>query len=231
MARLIVKLGERDLQEYDIGAQPIAIGRLPDNQIVIDNPTVSGHHARVHREGAICVLEDLKSTNGTFVHGKPIARHSLREGDVVLIGKHALLFTRQGDPPDDLPADSLEASGGAMDSPPQIYDDVVPKTAIPTAHGSIGIVTVIAGDTGQSQYMLTAMTTVIGKSDMAEIRVKGWLKPQMAAAIARKGEGFAISPMEGKVSVNGQRITNRRDLASGDVIETSGLTLEFTLKA
>ena len=230
MARLIVKFGERDLQEYEIGAQPLSIGRLPDNQIVIDNPTVSGHHARVHLEGAVCVLEDLKSTNGTFVHGKPVARHSLREGDVVLIGKHALLFTRQGDPVEESQPATSGPPAVAIAYPPPVYDDVLPKTAIPTAYGCIGIVKVIAGDTGQTEYTLTAMTTLIGKADMAEIRLKGWLKPQMAAAIARKGEGFTIAPMEGKVTVNGERITNRRDLVDGDVIETSGVSLEFTLR-
>ena len=73
--------------------QPISIGRLPDNTIVIDNPAVSARHARVYREGHQYVLEDLKSTNGTFVNDRPIARHTLLEGDIVLVGKHTLVFT------------------------------------------------------------------------------------------------------------------------------------------
>jgi len=59
--------------------------------------------------------------------------------------------------------------------------------------------------------------------------LKGWFKPQVAAAIARKGEGFTITPMGGKVTVNGDKISSRRELISGDLIEVSGLTLEFTL--
>ena len=83
MPKLILKFDDRELPECAVGTHPVSIGRLPDNNIVIDNPAVSGRHARVYREGNHYVLEDLKSTNGTFVNDKPIARHTLLEGDVV----------------------------------------------------------------------------------------------------------------------------------------------------
>ena len=111
----------------------------------------------------------------------------------------------------------------------QVYDAVVPKTAIPTAQGRIGTIKVMSGNTGQSEYVLSAVTTMIGKADTAQIRLKGWFKPKVAAAIARKGEGFTIPPMGAKLALNGEKITGRRDLASGDLIEVSGVTLEFTL--
>ncbi len=120
-------------------------------------------------------------------------------------------------------------SGLDKGRPSQVYDAVVPKTAIPTAQGRIGTVKVVAGNTGQPSYVLAAVTTMIGKSESAQIRLSGWFKPKVAAAIARKGEGFTITPMGGKVNVNGERVTSRRDLASGDIIAVSGLTLEFTL--
>lgn len=247
MPRLIVKLDERQLNECVVGTQPISIGRLPDNLLVIDNPAVSGRHARVYRDGSHYVLEDLKSTNGTFVNDKPVARHTLLEGDVVLVGKHTLLFTQQ-DGEQQPPAGTVEPFapeiGGAMPGaarqksllsgleqgrPSQVYDAVVPKTAIPTAQGRIGTVKVIAGNTGQSEYVLAAVTTMIGKAEAAQIRLSGWFKPRVAAAIARKGEGFTIMPMGGKLMVNGEPVSGRRELASGDRIEVGGLTLEFTL--
>ena len=70
MPKLILKFEERELQECAVGTHPVSIGRLPDNNVVIDNPAVSGRHARVYREGNHYVLEDLKSTNGTFVNGQ-----------------------------------------------------------------------------------------------------------------------------------------------------------------
>jgi hypothetical protein len=70
---------------------------------------------------------------------------------------------------------------------------------------------------------------MIGRAESAQIRTKGWFKSPQAAAITRKGEGFAITPMGAPVVVNGHKIIGRRDLVSGDVIEVSGLTMEFTL--
>jgi pSer/pThr/pTyr-binding forkhead associated (FHA) protein len=247
MPRLILKFDDRELSECAVGTHPVTIGRLPDNRLVIDNPAVSGRHARVYREGSHYVLEDLKSTNGTFVNDKPIARHTLLDGDVILVGKHTLVFAHQDGPQTEAHKEEhfVPEVGGTrlLDTikqkhllagldhgrPSQVYDAVVPKTAIPTAQGRIGTVRVVAGHTGQSEYVLAAVTTMIGKADTAQIRLKGWFKPKLAAAIARKGEGFTITPMRGKLTVNGERIAGRRDLASGDLIEVGGVALEFTL--
>lgn len=247
MPKLTLRFDDRELTECAVGTHLVSIGRLPDNLLVIDNPAVSGRHARVYKEGNHYVLEDLKSTNGTFVNDKPVARHTLLEGDVILVGKHTLVFTlKGGEQTEDHKQDQFVPEiGGTMTldtqkqkhllsgldhgRPSQVYDAVVPKTAIPTAQGRIGTIKVLSGNTGQSEYLLAAVTTMIGKAETSQIRVKGWFKPQVAAAIARKGEGFTITPMGGKVSVNGNKIAGRRELASGDLIEVSGLTLEFTL--
>jgi pSer/pThr/pTyr-binding forkhead associated (FHA) protein len=93
MARLILNVDEGKLQDCALGTHPVSIGRLPGNTVVIDHPAVSGRHARVSREGSEYVLEDLQSTNGTFVNDKPIARHTLLEGDIIVLGKHTLSFT------------------------------------------------------------------------------------------------------------------------------------------
>jgi pSer/pThr/pTyr-binding forkhead associated (FHA) protein len=225
MAKLVVTLDAHELLHRAIGAHPVTIGRLPDNLIVIDNPTVSAHHARVYREGPHYVLEDLQSTNGTFVNDQPIARHSLAEGDVVVIGKHVLLFSREGAAPEDESAASKTFLPETDDTVP-VSDAVVPKTALP-ARGRIASLKVIAGDSAQSEYHLAAMTTLIGKGAASQIRLRGWFKPEAAAAIMRSGDTFTITPMDGKVSVNGERISERRDLAAGDLIEVSGLKLEL----
>jgi FHA domain len=220
MPTLILRLDERQLRECAIGTQPLTIGRLRDNRIVIDHPAVSGRHARVYREGVYCVLEDLGSTNGTFVNDKPIARHTLIEGDVILVGKHTLSFTQK---------DVDAALQPDAEQPAAIYEAVVPKTAVPTAPGRIGTVKVIGGHTTQPQFVLTAMATMIGKADHAQIPLRGWFKPQAAAAIMRTADGFTITPLDGTLTVNGETIFERRDLANGDLVEVSGLTFEFEL--
>ena len=74
------------------------IGRLPDNDVRIDNPAVSGHHSLIINILNDSFLEDLNSTNGTYVNGKLIKKHALQHGDVITIGHHQLRFSDQQEP-------------------------------------------------------------------------------------------------------------------------------------
>jgi pSer/pThr/pTyr-binding forkhead associated (FHA) protein len=71
------------------------VGRLPDNDVRIDNPAVSGHHSLIINILNDSFLEDLNSTNGTYVNGKLIKKHALQHGDVITIGHHQLRFADQ----------------------------------------------------------------------------------------------------------------------------------------
>ena len=245
MPKLILKFDERELQECAVGTHPVSIGRLPDNMVVIDNAAVSGRHARVFKEGNHYVLEDLKSTNGTFVNDKPVARHTLLEGDVALIGKHSLVFTLKGGEQEPAAADAeqfVPEIGGTMvldtekhksllagldrGRPSQAHA-AIPRPAVAAKAGSLRV---ISGKADQSKYTLASVTTVIGKGDTAQIRTKGWFKPKVSAAIARKGEAYNVTPMGAKVVVNGTPLSGRHELKDGDMIEVSGLTLEFHLE-
>ena len=232
MPKLILKFNDRELHECVVGFFPVTIGRLRDNKIVIDNPVVSARHARVFREGNAYVIEDLKSTNGTFVNETPIARHTLREGDVVLIGKHSLLFTLAGP---EQPETDISATDAARQKAIDGFDygssaqwpPVIPKTSLTAPPLRAGAVRVISGKTDRHEYPLTAMTTIIGKGDNAQIRTKGWFKPKVSAAIARMGDGFTVTSMGAKVTINNQKVAGRTELRDGDMIRVSGLTLEF----
>ena len=92
MARLMLSLDGQILAEYNMNKERYTIGRLPDNDVRIDNPAVSGHHALVINILNDSFLEDLNSTNGTYVNGKLIKKHALQHGDVITIGHHQLRF-------------------------------------------------------------------------------------------------------------------------------------------
>lgn len=250
MPTLTLKFGDRELQQCPVGTHPVTIGRLPDNVIVIDNPAVSGRHARVFREGNQYIVEDLKSTNGTFVSEKPIVRRTLLDRDVVLIGKHSLVFSMAGGEPAEVAAPvphvpdlggtmmletfrqktllaGIEAAGKAnVDR----HDSDPPKTTSPLGPMLVGQVRVVSGKTAQSDYTLTGVTSIIGKADTAQIKLTGWFKPRIAAALARKGEGYTVTSMGARTAVNGQVISGRKDLRDGDLIEVAGLTLEFHMR-
>ena len=92
MARLVLSLGDQVLAEYNMTKERYTIGRLPDNDVRIDNPSVSGHHCLIINILNDSFLEDLNSTNGTYVGGKLIKKHALQNGDTITIGHHQLRY-------------------------------------------------------------------------------------------------------------------------------------------
>ncbi len=92
-----------------------------------------------------------------------------------------------------------------------------------------GSLVIMSGKTDQSQYTLTGKLSVIGKSDMASIKLKGWFAPKVAAVINRRdGKYFvAASEKDQKVKVNGAEVAGQHELAEGDVIEVAGIKATF----
>ncbi|HXZ27413.1 MAG TPA: FHA domain-containing protein [Terriglobales bacterium] len=92
-----------------------------------------------------------------------------------------------------------------------------------------GVLSVLAGKTGEPQYTLSGKLTVIGKSEMASIKLKGWFAPKVAASISKRDSRYFIAASEKavKVKVNGADIAGQKELAEGDVIEVAGIKLSF----
>jgi len=93
MARLILSLDNQVLAEYNMTKERYTIGRLPDNDVRIDNPAVSGHHSLIINILNDSFLEDLNSTNGTFVNSKRVSNHVLMHDDVITVGHHRIKFS------------------------------------------------------------------------------------------------------------------------------------------
>ncbi|MBV9182047.1 MAG: FHA domain-containing protein [Acidobacteria bacterium] len=96
MAKLYLKFEDRVIREIVLSGGEVTIGRQPDNLVCIDNPAVSGHHAKVYGEDDHYILEDKESFNGTYVNNHRISRVTLKDGDEALIGKHTIEFRDQG---------------------------------------------------------------------------------------------------------------------------------------
>ena len=92
MAKLILSVDGQVLKEYNLSKERTLIGRKAHNDIQIDNLAVSGEHAAIITILNDSFIEDLGSTNGTMVNGKPIKKHFLQNNDVVEIGKHKLKY-------------------------------------------------------------------------------------------------------------------------------------------
>src|SRR5215467_6097762 len=96
MAKLYLKSGDSVLKEVALTQGTTTIGRLPDNNLQIDNLAVSGHHAKIYWNDGHFVVEDLGSLNGTYVNNKRVGKATLIHGDQMLIGKHVVEFKNEG---------------------------------------------------------------------------------------------------------------------------------------
>jgi len=105
MAKLILTHDGVNLRDYLLNKDRLTLGRKPDNDIQLDDGAISSHHAIIDRVESAYLddhfdfyIEDLNSTNGTTVNKVGIERHLLKQGDVIQVGKHKLIFdTGQGD--------------------------------------------------------------------------------------------------------------------------------------
>ncbi len=130
MAELFLKFEDRVLQEILLSGGTVTVGRQPDNVFRIDNPAVSGHHAKIYAEGDHYVIEDSDSFNGVYVNGQRISKLVLRDGDNVTIGKHTIEF-RDEVRPVAAPYGSLDTAveGQHLKAPPQLDPTMVLDTA------------------------------------------------------------------------------------------------------
>lgn len=256
MAKLILKFEQSVLKEVPLSQGVVTIGRLPDNVVHIDNLAVSGHHAKIYWEQDKYVIEDNNSLNGTYVNKHRITKAELKDGDEVLVGKHTLGFKDEWHEGAPAPA-TFEKKGPAVPQmqATMVLDTkkakemlamaAAAKTGAPVdpGHGAaapahvepvappkerVGTFNVLDGKTDARSYVLGKMC-VIGKSDMASIKLKGFFAPNMAALINKRDGKYFIAASEAKIKVkiNGQQIAGQHEMNEGDVVEVAGIKLSF----
>jgi hypothetical protein len=241
MPKLVLKFENSVLKEMAVGSREVSIGRSPENGLVIDNPAVSHYHARVFSEEGRLMLEDFGSMNGTFVNGQRVKMVTLQPGDSVGIGKHTIVVSESKE------LDGLAAGNGGSVKPPapKINETVMLDTkerreflqkvaavgeSAQVAPARVKVATIIVrkGRTDRQEYALNNKLTVVGKSSMATVRIKGWFAPKAAAQITRREDNsYVIGAADKTPSVNGLPITHPTVLSSGDVIAVAGIELEF----
>lgn len=243
MPTLVLKFENAVLKRVPVGAKEVSIGRSPDNGLVIDNPAVSHYHARVFREDDRLMLEDFGSLNGTFVNGQRIKMVTLQPGDAVVIGKHTIVVSETGS--GDI---AVTDQGEAKPAAPKINETVMLDTRarrdflqqvaavgesaqVAPMRLKVPSLVVRRGKTNQREYTLTDKLTVIGKSAMATVKLKGWFAPKVAAQITRRDDqSYYVGGADKVPSVNGRPITQPKKLSSGDVIAVAGVELQFVYR-
>ncbi len=235
MARLLLTLEGQLLAEYNMNKERYTIGRLPDNDIRIDNPAVSGHHSLIINILNDSFLEDLNSTNGTYVNGKLIKKHALQHGDVVTAGLHQLRFVEDDSDQDEFektiviqpsqrPADLLRAVNAAAAASSLATQDAGNGRAAP-ANAAVAArkarLQVLSGAFAGRELDLQKTLTTLGRPGV------------QVAAITRRADGFFLVHVDADTSdnyplVNGVAIGQQaRKLVDNDVIQLAGVKLGF----
>ncbi len=217
MPKMIVSIDEVVIKEVQLTKDKTTLGRRPYNDIVIDNLAVSGEHAVLQMTGSDVVLEDLNSTNGTYVNGKAVKKHSLQSGDAIEIGKYKIKFvgdniTEDFDKTTVVRPASIQPARSAA-ATPSVYPSGSGDTVITQA-----AIKVLSGAAAGREVPLTKVVTTIGKPGVA------------VAAITRRQQGFVVHHVEGAGNpmLNGSPIgTDPIGLKNGDLIELAGTQMQF----
>lgn len=205
MPKMIVSIDGVVIKEVQLTKDRTTLGRRPYNDIVIDNLAVSGEHAVLQMSGADVFIEDLNSTNGTYVNGKAVKKQQLQGGDTVEVGKYKIKFVNDASESQER---TTVINAGAV---------VPPVESVATGLGPAAI-KVISGSAAGREVALTKVVTTIGKPGVA------------VAAITRRPHGYVVAMVEGtiKPTVNGKPIsTEGLDLRHGDLLELAGTQMQF----
>jgi pSer/pThr/pTyr-binding forkhead associated (FHA) protein len=242
MARLILSLEGDVLAEYNMTKERYTIGRLPDNDVRIDNPSVSGHHALIINILNDSFLEDLNSTNGTYANGKLIKKHALKHGDVITVGHHHLRFVdSEVEEPE---ADEFEKTmviGPGQVSEERLRAAAEARPAAPSGNGGAArapSAAAAAARAGQAPLRPARLQVLSGQFAGRELELAKTLttlgRPGVqVAAIARRAEGYSIVHVESARAgdyplVNGEPIgPQARRLQDNDVITLAGVKMGF----
>jgi len=211
--KITIKLGSDILQEVHLTTERTTLGRRPHSDVVIENMAVSGQHACLVLEDQHVSIEDLDSTNGTYVNGSAVKKQALQDGDVIEIGNFTIKFSADSGDVEDRVADPDEppVNVGLMPAPP--------ASPVEAAADLIGRIKVIAGPAAGRELLLTKIVTTFGKPGVA------------VAAITRREQSYFVHLVEGADAplLNGSPVGQEpRMLGEGDQITLSGTVLQFS---
>ena len=226
MGKLVVSLDGVVIKEVQITKDKTTLGRRPYNDIVIDNLAVSGEHAVLQMVGSDVFIEDLNSTNGTYINGKAIKKQLLAHNDTVEIGKYKIKYLI--DESGEYEKTMIMRPGGAV--PPPYASAGATHSGHGGGYNNMGgslpppmpltpaSIKVLNGAAAGREVTLTKVVTTVGKPGV------------QVASITKRPQGYAFAHVEGtsRPSINGVPLVGDSvPLRNGDVIELAGTQMQF----
>ncbi|NML16315.1 FHA domain-containing protein [Azohydromonas caseinilytica] len=219
MGKLVVSLDGVVIKQVELTKDKTTLGRRPYNDIVIDNLAVSGEHAVLQTVGSAVFIEDLNSTNGTYINGRAIRRQQLAHNDSVEIGKYKLRYlAHEGSEYEPTQALRPPPGNAFTHTAPLLGGDPAGNAA---AELPMATLKVLNGHAAGHEAALTKIVTTVGKPGV------------QVASITRRPSGYVLTHVEGshRPSVNGAPLqSDVVALRDGDVIELAGTQMLFALQ-
>ena len=221
MGKLVVSLDGVVIKEVQITKDKTTLGRRPYNDMVIDNLAVSGEHAVLQMVGNDVFIEDLNSTNGTYINGKAIKKQLLAHNDTVEIGKYKIKYLTDETGDYEKTVIMRPGATSAQGHVPAFSASQPPNSGFGGLGGNAGqtaSIKVLSGAASGREVTLTKVVTTVGKPGV------------QVASITRRPTGYVLAHVEGasRPSINGvPLITETAPLANGDLIELAGTQMQF----
>ena len=217
MPKLIVSIDGVVIKEVTLAKERTTLGRRPYNDIVVDNLAISGEHAVLHMIGGDVYLEDLNSTNGTYVNGRAIKKQALEQNDIIEVGKYKVRFVAG--------AVTAESAPSTRVPVPPASSGPIPLSTAPTVQAPLGggtagtaVIRVLTGSGAGRELSLQKVVTTIGKPGVA------------VAAVTRRLHGYVVAPIDGGTALNGEPLGSEAvALQDGDVLELGGTRMQFVV--
>ena len=206
MPQLIASVEGVEIKHVHLHKNRTTLGRLADNDIVFDNMVVSGHHCVFELRGLADVfIEDLHSTNGTYINGKMVKRQQLQDGEVISIGNFRIQYLAASDRPAFSQTAAMKLDGAGAASKP-----------------SHAIFRVLTGSSAGLEMPVVKAVTTFGKPGVSVV------------AVSHRRDGYYVALLDGDVlpTLNGDVIGLQGvQLSNHDVLELAGTRMLFQLKA
>ncbi|WP_096666104.1 FHA domain-containing protein [Polaromonas sp. AET17H-212] len=217
MPKMIVSIDGVVIKEVQLTKDRTSLGRRPYNDIVIDNLAVSGEHAVLQMSGNEVFVEDLNSTNGTYLNGKAVKKQQLNNGDTVEIGKYKIKYVNEATSAGFEKTMIIKAGSAGLVAP--AGSAAAPAASAPAdGAATSAAIKVMSGAAAGREVALVKVVTTIGKPGVA------------VAAITKRPHGFVVAHVEGdnKPTLNGTQIgVEPVPLKNGDVLELAGTQMQF----
>lgn len=213
MAKLILATGDTVLREIALSSERVTIGRRPHNDIVLNDPAISGDHAVIVIRENTPFLEDLNSTNGTQVNGQPVKRHLLQHGDTIKLAGYKIRYVAGYG--DDIDGEPRQTRIAPLDCSPASEAIDIPAGSA----SAVARLSVLNGPNAGRELALAKVLTTLGRPKV------------QVAVITRQHDGFYLTHIEGVTAplINGYSIgSDAHQLANGDVIDMSGTLVAFS---